>query len=108
MEGSNLQAFKNTVIRPWGYEELMVNLEEGRDTMNIDSQLLDVPYRSVYNCLLERPFAETLDTITSLVHLKLKNYNLYDGSVTVKINLYGAKRVIGIYNKIIRKEKLSP
>lgn len=42
-ERFDLQAFNDTITRIRGYNELMVTLEEGKDTRIIDSQFLVVP-----------------------------------------------------------------
>lgn len=52
-EGSNMSAFNGTITRPWGYLELMVTLEKGKDTVTSDLQYyLVVPYKNAYNYIL--------------------------------------------------------
>lgn len=71
----------------------MVVLGDGRDTRTIGLKFQVIPYRSVYNCILRRPFAEILDAIASPIHLKLKYHNMYDDPVTLNADLFGAKRI---------------
>lgn len=73
----------------------MVTLGEGRDTETINSQLLVVPFRSVYNYILGRAFTTTLDTIISLVNLKLKYHNVHDESITISVVMSWEKGSIG-------------
>lgn len=42
---------------------------------------------------MERPFATILDVGASSVYLKLKYHNLQGESVTINVNLKGAKRI---------------
>lgn len=42
---------------------------------------------SAYNCILERPFSTTMGAIASLIHLKLKYYNVHDDAGTINANL---------------------
>lgn len=56
----------------------MITLEEGRDTMKVNLQVLVVPYKSIYNYILDIPFSSTLDAMASPFHLKLKYHNDHD------------------------------
>lgn len=56
----------------------MITLEEGRDTMKVNLQVLVVPYKSIYNYILDIPFSPTLDAMASPFHLKLKYHNDHD------------------------------
>ncbi|KAI5447423.1 hypothetical protein KIW84_015036, partial [Lathyrus oleraceus] len=49
--------------------------------------------RSVYNCILGRPFASILDIVASPVHLKLGYHNLQGELTTIKDDLEGVKRI---------------
>lgn len=61
--------------------------------MTVDLQLLVVPCKRVYNCIVGRPFAITLDIVVSPVHLKMKYNNIHDELVMINIDLYGGKRI---------------
>lgn len=54
---------------------------------------------SVYNCILGRPFATTLDTVASSVHPKLKYHNVHDKSVMISAGLSGVKRIYKDFNQ---------
>lgn len=75
MKGSDLQAFKWYCNPSLGYIELMVTLGEGNNTKTIDSKILAVSCRNVYNCILGGPFEATLDVVISPVHLEMKYHN---------------------------------
>lgn len=51
-KGFDLHAFNDIVTRPYRCMKLMVTLDEGRDTRTIDSELLVIPCKSFYNCIL--------------------------------------------------------
>lgn len=63
----------------------MVPLGEGRDTKKIYSKILVVPCKSIYNYILGKSFASTLDTVTFLVRLKLEYHNVHDDLVTISV-----------------------
>lgn len=84
-ERSYIQVFNDIITCAWGYIELMVLLEEGRDTTKIYSKILVVPCKRIYNCILGKSFASTLDTVTFLVRLKLKYHNVHDDLVTINV-----------------------
>lgn len=65
----------------------MVPVGEGQDAKMIYSQFLVVPYNNVLNWILGRPYAETLDVLASLVHLKLKYHNFHDDLVKINVSL---------------------
>lgn len=69
-----------------------LNLVQGRDNMTINLQFLIIPCKSVYNCILGRPFAEMLDAVASHILLKLKYQNICDGPITICVELSGARR----------------
>lgn len=52
-----------------------------------------IPYRSVYNYILGKPFAEALDTMVSPIHLKVKYQYMHDEIMIIIISLFGAKRI---------------
>lgn len=52
-----------------------------------------VSCKSVYNCILDRPFAAALDIVASPVHLKLKFHNLHGEPVIINVNLEGEKLI---------------
>lgn len=62
-------------------------------TWVIDPQFLLVPFRSIYNYILGRPFIATLDIVASLIHVKLKYQNFHNDLVTISVDLLGAKRI---------------
>lgn len=78
----------------------MVTLEEGQDTRTFDSLFYIVLWKNVYKLIMRRPFAEALDTVVSLVHLKQKYYNVYDKLVTISVELYGAKRIYKVLQEV--------
>lgn len=92
-EGLYLQEFDNINTRLWGYAEIMILVGEGKDAWHVSSQFLVVPCRSVYNCILERPFAVTLNFVASPIHLKLKYHNLQGDPITIKVDLEWEKRI---------------
>lgn len=56
-KGFNLYAFNGTTTRPWGYVKLTIFVGDGKELLVVTSQFLVIPYKSVYNCILEIPFA---------------------------------------------------
>lgn len=62
-------------------------------TLELEIQFPIVPCSSVYNCILGRPFAATLDAITSHVHLNIKYHNIQDELDTKIVDLTGNKRI---------------
>lgn len=51
------------------------------------------PYKSVYNCILDRSLSADIDSIESRVHLKVKFHNLHGDAITVKSNLVVVKLI---------------
>lgn len=51
------------------------------------------PYKSVYNCILDRSFSTDIDSIKSRVHLKVKFHNLHGDAVTVSFDVAGVKLI---------------
>lgn len=60
-----------------------------------------VPLRNVYNYILGRPFAGTLDTIAFLVHIKLKYHNVHKEIMTICDDLSRAQ----IIYKVLQRDK---
>lgn len=60
----------------------------------VNSQFLVVPCMRVYKFILGKLFAAMLDVRGSLVHLKLKCYNLQEELVTINADLEEAKEII--------------
>lgn len=52
-----------------------------------------VPCKNVYNCILGRPFASTLDAMAFTVHLNLNYHNVHDDSMIIYIELYEIRRI---------------
>lgn len=75
------------VTHPWDFVKLMVSLNEGRDTKTIHLLFLIVLCTSMYNCILDRPFAGTLEIEVYLIHMKMKYHNLYDNPVKICVAL---------------------
>ena len=71
----------------------MVSIGEGNDGRSVNSQFLVVPCRSVYNFIMRRPFTSTLDTVPSLVYLKIKYHNIQGESDIINADLEGEKRI---------------
>lgn len=71
----------------------MVTLGEGRDIRTVNSQIPVVTYKSVYNCIMGRPFIGRLHAMASQVHLKLKYQYVCDKLVTINIDLSREKRI---------------
>lgn len=93
-EGSDLKLFNGMMTYPWGYVELRISIWEVRDIRSSGSQFLVVPCKTVYNCIIGKPFTSTLDTVASLIHLKLKFYNLHSESLIINVGLEGLKGYI--------------
>lgn len=55
---------------------LLIFIADANDLRAVNSKFLVVPYRSIYNCIMGRPFSSILDVVASSVHLKSKYYNL--------------------------------
>lgn len=88
-EGSYLQAFNETTTHSWVYVKLMISLGDEKDILTINWKLLVVPFRSIYNCILGRPYTTILDNVASLVDLKLKYHILQGKLVTINVDLEG-------------------
>lgn len=98
-EGSNLQIFNGTTTLLWGYVDLMIFVEDSKDIWFVDSKFHVVAYRSVYNFILWRPFATTLNVVASSVYLKLKQHNLQRESVAINVDLEGANIIYQAFHK---------
>lgn len=92
-EGLDLQAFNGTANYPWGYVELMISLRNEEDIWTVNLKFSIVPYKSIYSCILGKPFDAMLDVVASLVHPKLKYHNLQGDSITINFDLKGEKRI---------------
>lgn len=81
------------ITRSWGYIELNIFIGEGRDVQIVSSRFLAVIFKNVYNCILGRPIAVSLDDLASLAHFKLKFHSLHGELVTVNVDLEGVNRI---------------
>lgn len=63
-----------------------MTLGEERGVREIDSQFLVVPCKSVYDCILDMPFAATLYVVAFPFHLKMMFHNIYFEPVTINID----------------------
>lgn len=63
--GYDLQVFNVMVTLSCGFMELMSTFRDGRYAKTIDLQFLVVPHKSLYTCILGKPFAATLDIVAS-------------------------------------------
>lgn len=59
----------------------------------MDSKFLVVPCKSIYKCILNRPFVLALDVLGSPIHLKFKFHNIHVKSITINSKLEGAKKI---------------
>ncbi|MCI23375.1 hypothetical protein A2U01_0044554, partial [Trifolium medium] len=85
-DGTDLQGFNGSTVRPWGLINLPVTFEnkEIKNSMKtVEVQFLVIPCDSVYNCILGRPTLAALGAVPSTVHLKMKYHNDEDGVVTI-------------------------
>lgn len=64
----------------------------------IDLYFMVVSSKSVYNFILGKPFAATLDIMASPVHLKMKNHNLHDEHATICFDLSEENKYTRLYN----------
>lgn len=48
----------------------------------LDTQFLEVPYKSAYKYIIGKPFFVAIEIIASTAHLKMKYHNIYDESVS--------------------------
>ncbi|MCI19167.1 hypothetical protein A2U01_0040322, partial [Trifolium medium] len=74
-EGTDLQGFNGSTIRPCGLINLPVTFEikESKHShKTIEMQFLVILCESPYNCILGRPTLATLGAVPSTVHLKMK------------------------------------
>lgn len=71
----------------------MVFVGEGIDIRLINTQFLVFPCRSLYNCILCRPFTITLDIVASSVHLKLKYHKLHGELVVLLADLEATRKI---------------
>ncbi|MCH81098.1 hypothetical protein A2U01_0001877 [Trifolium medium] len=94
-EGTDLQGFNGSTIRPCGLVNLPVTFEN-KDIRNsrktVEVQFLVIPCDSVYNCILGRLTLATLGAVPSTVHLKMKYHNDEDEVVTIEADMVGAKK----------------
>lgn len=65
----------------------MLFVGEERDLRSIYTQFLVIPCKSIYNFIMGRTFTVVLDFVASLVHLKLKYYNLHEEPTDLHVNL---------------------
>ncbi|MCI47758.1 hypothetical protein A2U01_0069000, partial [Trifolium medium] len=77
-EGTDLQGFNVSTIRPWGLINLPITFERkeskhSKKTVNV--QFLVIPCESPYNCILGCPTLATLGAVPSTVHLKMKYHD---------------------------------
>lgn len=61
--------------------------------MTIDMKFLVVPCKSVYNRILERPFAAILDVVASHVYFKIKYHNVHNEPMNICVDLSIAWRI---------------
>lgn len=84
MKDHNFKHSNEPQTHPWGYVKLIVFIGSGEDVWAINSQLIFVPCRSVYNYILGQPFMAMFDVIALPVHLKFKYHNLQEEPNTTK------------------------
>lgn len=92
-EGSDLQAFNDTLTYPCRYVEMVVTLGEKHNIRTIDAHFLVVPCHNIYNVILDRLFTKTLYAMVSPVHLKMNYHNIHDEPITINADLTGVKRI---------------
>lgn len=61
-----------------------------RDASTVDIQLMVVSCKTIYNCILGRSSIVVLDTLASIIQLKMKYHNVHDKAVTICVDLEGA------------------
>lgn len=89
----DLQPFNWMTTSPWGYVELMVSLREERYLQSINTLIVVITCRSLYNYILGRPFTTMLNVVASPMHLNLKCYNFHREPVVLRANLEWTKNI---------------
>lgn len=92
-DGSYVEVFNGITTCLWGYVELMVPMGDKRYLRSINMQFLVIPCKSLYNCVLGRPFTATLDIVASPIYLKLKYRNLHGDPTVLCVVLEASKRI---------------
>lgn len=98
-KGFDLQEFNETTTHPRGYMEPVISVGKEKEIREVNSQFLVVPCMSVYNCILGRPIASTLDIVASLVHLKLEYHNLQGESTAISADVEEGKIIYKSFQK---------
>jgi hypothetical protein len=103
-EGTGLQGFNGSTIRPWDLINLPVtfeNKELKKSKKIVEVQFLEIPCESVYNCILGRPTLASLGAVPSMVHLKMKYNNEKNKVVTIEAHISVAKKCYQSMQKIV-------
>ena len=85
---------------PWGYITLSVTFGEEMDERTIETPFLVIPVVSIYNYIIGRSTLVALDTVTSMVHLKMKYHNNNRDMVTIYTDLKAAERCHQAWQKL--------
>jgi hypothetical protein len=104
-EGTGLQGFNGSTIRPWDLINLPVtfeNKELKKSKKIVEVQFLEIPCESVYNCILGRPTLASLGAVPSMVHLKMKYNNEKNKVVTIEAHISVAKKCYQSMQKIVK------
>ncbi|MCI09265.1 hypothetical protein A2U01_0030349, partial [Trifolium medium] len=94
-EGTDLQGFNGSIIRPWGFINLpftFENKEIRNSKKTVTVQFLVIQCNSVYNCILGRPTLAALGAVPSTVHMKMKYHNDKGEVVTIEADMVRAKK----------------
>lgn len=74
-KGVTLLAFNKSFILTCGTIELSISFEERKDEQPMNVCFLMIPYENVYNDILGRSFLAILNSMASLIYLKVKYHN---------------------------------
>lgn len=87
--GKSFLVLNDSSTRPCGALDLPVSFGEGNNKRVVNAKFLIVPCESVYKYIMGRSIMTTLDTTTSMIHLKMKYHNDLSKLVVVTNDLRG-------------------
>lgn len=89
--GGYLLAFNNSITLPSGVEDLSLTIKEGVCERNVIFDSLLIQCRNTFRGILGKSFLAKLDTVTSLVHLKVTYHDKEGKSTIISVDLEEAK-----------------
>ncbi|XP_058750816.1 uncharacterized protein LOC131623827 [Vicia villosa] len=106
--GSDLQGFNDTMMKPWGFVELIVSIGSAETARAIKVQFLVIDCPSIYQCILGRLTLAELIAVPLTVHLKLKYHTTKGHVATLNGDIEEARRCFEASAKGLSSIKTPP